>query len=86
MLKAVSIAVSTVFAILLVPVCQADWGNSGIGLVLAFGSAEVMMLIAFLLLLPRGTVDRNFLPDFFRAIAAGGGTGMFFWPFRRYLP
>jgi hypothetical protein len=37
------------------------------------------MLIVFLWLLPRGTVDRNVLLDFFRAIAAGCGAGTIFW-------
>ena len=70
--KLLSVAVSTGLAILLIPVCQARLGNGGIGSVLAFGSSEVLMLAAFLWLLPRGAVDRSALLDFLRAAAAAG--------------
>jgi hypothetical protein len=70
--------VSTVLAVVLIPVCQTRWGNGGIGLVLAFGAAEMMMLIAFLLLLPKGVLDRNNLMDVFRTLAAGSATILLF--------
>jgi O-antigen/teichoic acid export membrane protein len=74
--KALSVAVSTALALLLVPLCQARWGNGGIGLALAFGSSEVLMLAAYLRLIPRGVVDLSALPDFLRAATAAGGTVM----------
>jgi O-antigen/teichoic acid export membrane protein len=77
--KAVSVVASTAFAIVLIPICQTRWGNGGIGLVLAFGSVEMMMLIAFLLLLPRGVLDRNNLLDVFRTLIAGGGAILVLW-------
>jgi Polysaccharide biosynthesis C-terminal domain len=77
--KALSVAVSTGLAILLIPIFQACSGNGGIGLVLAFGSTEVLMLTAFLWLLPRGALDRSAQLDFLRAAAAAGGTVLIFW-------
>ena len=50
--KVLSIAVSTGLSIVLIPVCQARLGNGGVGSVLAFGSTEILMLAAFLWLLP----------------------------------
>jgi O-antigen/teichoic acid export membrane protein len=78
-IKALSVAVSTGLAILLIPVFQARLGNGGIGLGLAFGSTEVLMLTAFLWLLPRGALDRGALLDFLRAAAAASGTVLIFW-------
>jgi O-antigen/teichoic acid export membrane protein len=77
--KVLSIAVSTGLSIVLIPVCQARLGNGGVGSVLAFGSTEILMLAAFLWLLPRGAVDRSTLLDFLRAAAAAGGTVGIFW-------
>ena len=84
--KVLSIAVSMGLSILLIPVCQARLGNGGIGLVLAFGSSEVLMLTAFLWLLPRGAVDRSALLDFLRAAAAAGGTVVIFWALPSMTP
>lgn len=78
-IKIVSIGVSACISLLLIPLCQSRWGNGGIGLVLAFGAAEVMMLTAFLWLLPRGTLDRSALYDVFRAVFAAVCTGAIFW-------
>jgi O-antigen/teichoic acid export membrane protein len=72
--KALSVAVSTGLAIFLIPLCQTRLGNGGIGLVLALGSAEVLMLTAFLWLLPRGAVDSSVMLDFLRAAAGAGAT------------
>jgi O-antigen/teichoic acid export membrane protein len=46
--KALSVAVATALSVLLIPVYQSRLGNGGIGLVLAFGLTEIMMLTAFL--------------------------------------
>jgi len=77
--KVLSVAVSTGLNFLLIPLCQARLGNGGIGLILAFGSTEVLMLFGYLWLLPRGAVDRSALLDFLRAAAAAGGTVGIFW-------
>jgi hypothetical protein len=46
---------------------------------LAFGAGEVLMLIAYIHLLPRGAVDRNELLDLLRAATVAGGTAVIFW-------
>jgi O-antigen/teichoic acid export membrane protein len=74
LIKALSVGVSTGLALLLIPACQTTFGNGGIGLVLAFGSTEVLMLIAYLWLLPRGAIGRSALFDLVRAGVAAGGT------------
>jgi hypothetical protein len=73
-IKALSVAISTGLAIPLVILCQARLGNGGIGLVLAFGFTEVLMLTAFFRLLPHGAVDRGMLLDLLRAAATAGAT------------
>jgi O-antigen/teichoic acid export membrane protein len=79
LVKVLSVLVSTALNFLLIPLCQARLGNGGIGLILAFGSTEVLMLSGFLWLLPRGVVDRTALLDSLRAAAAAGGTLGIFW-------
>jgi O-antigen/teichoic acid export membrane protein len=85
-IKALSVAVSTGLAVLLIPICQVRFGNGGTGLVLAFGSTEVLMLTAFLWLLPRGAVDRSALLDFLRAAAVAAGTVLIFWALPSMTP
>jgi O-antigen/teichoic acid export membrane protein len=72
--KLLSVGLSTALAVLFVPFFQARSGNGGMGLVLAFGSTEVLMLGAMLWLAPRGAFDRGTLLDLGRAIACGVGT------------
>ncbi len=74
LVKLLSVGASTGLALLLVPVCQDRLGNGGVGLVLAFGSTEVLMLASFLLLLPRGSLDGATFLDFGRAVLSGAGT------------
>ena len=77
--KVLSVVVSTGLNFLLIPLCQARLGNGGIGLILAFGSTEILMLSGFLWLLPRGAVDHSAVLNFLRAAAAAGGTAGIFW-------
>jgi O-antigen/teichoic acid export membrane protein len=86
LVKAVAVAISTGLAFLLIPVCQTHLGNGGIGLALAFGSAEVLMLVAFLWLLPRGVMDLGGLLDCIRAAAAGAGTIALLWALPSMTP
>jgi O-antigen/teichoic acid export membrane protein len=72
--KFVNVMISTTLAVFLVPLFQARVGNGGLGLVLAFGTSEVVMLAAFLAVVPRGTLDRGTLLDVGRAILAAVGT------------
>jgi O-antigen/teichoic acid export membrane protein len=71
--KLLSVVVSTVLALLLVPVCQARWGNGGLGIVLGFSASELVMLVACAAVLPRGTLDRTTLFDVGRALLASAG-------------
>lgn len=60
--------------LLLVPFCQARFGNGGLGLVLAFGCGELVMVAIAMSLMPRSTLDRGLLLDLGRAVCAGAGT------------
>jgi O-antigen/teichoic acid export membrane protein len=84
--KALSVGVSTGLAILFIPLCQARFDNGGIGLVLAFGSSEVLMLTAFVWLLPRGAVYRGALVDFLRAATSAAGTIVIIWTLPTITP
>jgi O-antigen/teichoic acid export membrane protein len=79
LVKAVAVAMSTGLAFLLIPLFQVHFGNGGIGLAVAFGSTEVLMLVAFLWLLPRGVIDLSGLLDVIRAAAAAVGTLALLW-------
>lgn len=77
--KVLSVVMSTFLSILFIPLCQARWGNGGIGLVLAFGVSEILMTIGYVWLLPRGAVDRGALLHLLRAAVAVGGTVAIIW-------
>jgi O-antigen/teichoic acid export membrane protein len=72
--KLVSVAAGTVLGVVLVPVFQARLGNGAIGVVAAFGGAELVMIVAGLVLLPRGALARGVVVDMGRAIAAAAAT------------
>lgn len=74
MAKFASVGLSAALDFVLIPLCQTRLGNGGAGLVIAFGLSELTMLIAALLLLPRGTFDRQLSLDLARAILAGVGS------------
>lgn len=76
--KALSVTLSAGLALILIPMFQTRYGNGGIGLVAAFGATEIIMLIAYFLLLPRGMVAAGALLDIARAGVAAGGTVMLF--------
>lgn len=78
-IKFLTVVLSTALAILLIPICQDRFGNGGIGLALAFGSTELLMLIAFIWLLPRGVMNIGAFFDFLRAAAAAAGTMATLW-------
>jgi O-antigen/teichoic acid export membrane protein len=77
--KALSVVLTTGLDFLLIPICQSQFGDGAIGLVLAFAAGEVLMLTAYLWLLPRGALDRGALMDLLRAAAAACGTAVIFW-------
>jgi O-antigen/teichoic acid export membrane protein len=78
--KLASIVASSLLALVLVPLCQARFGNGGLGLVMAFGISEVVMVIALLALVPRGALDRDIVVDLGRVLLVGLGTmAVFHW-------
>ncbi len=72
--KVANVVLSTVLDLLLVPWCQARFGNGGIGLVVAFGASELLMFVGAILLLPRGGMGTTLFVDLARAIAVALGT------------
>jgi O-antigen/teichoic acid export membrane protein len=72
--KVAAILLTTSLDILLVPVCEARFGNGAIGVLLGFAAGEGVMVAAAVLLLPPGTLDRTFFHDLGRALVAGAGT------------
>jgi O-antigen/teichoic acid export membrane protein len=74
-----NILMSTILALVLVPVFQTHWGNGGLGIVVGIGAGEVFMLILFVAVLPPGTLDGRTLLDATRALLAGFGTFALFW-------
>jgi O-antigen/teichoic acid export membrane protein len=72
--KVLNIAVTTLLALWLVPACQARLGNGGLGLAIAAGVAEFIMLAAAVMILPKGSLAASLWLDLARAIAAGVGT------------
>lgn len=77
--KVLSVAVSTGLNFVVIPICQARLGNGGIGLVLDFGASEIVMIFAYLWLLPRGAIDRSTALNILRAAVAAVGTVTIFW-------
>jgi O-antigen/teichoic acid export membrane protein len=74
-----NILVSTVLALFLVPAFQAHWDNGGLGLVVAVGVGELLMLIAFAMVLPPRTLDKRTLLDAAGALLVSFGTLALFW-------
>lgn len=72
--KGAAIVVSTGTSILMVPFCQARFGDGAIGLLLGFAVGESLMVVAATALLPSGTLDRRSMWELGRALLAGGGT------------
>jgi O-antigen/teichoic acid export membrane protein len=77
--KFANIAVSTILALFLVPAFQVHWDNGGLGIVVAIGAGELFMLVTFVAVLPRGTLDGRTLRDAASAVLAGFGTFALFW-------
>jgi polysaccharide transporter, PST family len=71
--KLASVGVSITLALVLVPLCQQRFGNGGLGLAVAFGLSELVMLGGCWYQLPRGALGRDVLLDLGRALLAGAG-------------
>jgi O-antigen/teichoic acid export membrane protein len=78
-------AVATVATIpldvLLIPWCQATFGNGAIGGALSFVITELGMIVAGLVLLPPGSLDRSNVWSAARVLIAGGvmAAGVWWW-------
>jgi O-antigen/teichoic acid export membrane protein len=72
--KFIAVLVTTGLEFVLIPWCQRHLGNGGIGLMFSVAAGELTMVVAALVLIPRGTVDGRLLADLARGLAAGGGT------------
>jgi O-antigen/teichoic acid export membrane protein len=84
--KLICVVLNTGLAVLLIPYFEARFQNGGMGLVLAFGSTEIVMIMACLWLAPRGAFTPETLLDFVRALAAGAATLAVFWWFPAITP
>jgi PST family polysaccharide transporter len=72
--KVGNIVVSTILAVFLVPAFQTYWGNGGLGIVVALGLGELIMLVFFAMVIPSGTLDSRTLLDVAGALFASIGT------------
>lgn len=76
--KLLSVVASSGLALVFIPLCQARYGNGGLGVVAAFTVSEVVMLVACIAVLPRGALAIGELLDLGRAFVAGLGTWLLF--------
>jgi O-antigen/teichoic acid export membrane protein len=72
--KVLSIAVIAATEVVLIPYCQAHYGNGAIAVMLSFAVGELVMVAGSLYLLPKGTLHTSIAVDLLRALAAGAGT------------
>ena len=71
---ALKIAASAGLSLVLIPHFETAWHNGGMGLAIASGVSEVVVFVAAVLILPRGSLDPVLLSDLGRALVAGAGT------------
>ena len=79
--KVASVVVTTGLVFVLVPVCQAQFSNGGLGVMYAMIIGELLMLVPEAILIRRA-VDSHAVGDVFRSLAAGAATVLLF----RLLP
>jgi O-antigen/teichoic acid export membrane protein len=77
-IKLAAVIVTTGMAFLLIPAFQARYGNGGMGIMVAMGAGEVVVVTASILML-RETFDPHVLVDAARAMLAGAVTLVFMW-------
>ena len=84
--KILSIAVIAVLELLLIPYCQAHYGNGAIAVMVSFAVGELVMVAVAVSLLPRGTMHAGIVMDLVRALAAGFGTLLLMRPLAQISP
>jgi len=73
-LKLGAVCAGVAFDWLLIPWCQARYGNGGIGVVLAGIGSELVMLVGLFRWMPRGVIEARIFVDLGRSLLAGGAT------------
>lgn len=71
--KFAAVVITTGLALILIPLCQSRYGNGGIGVIIAMGVGEFLMVSAATLMV-RETLDRRMLVDLLRALLAASAT------------
>jgi O-antigen/teichoic acid export membrane protein len=71
--KVLSVVVTAVLVFVLVPICQARFGNGGLGAIYAMTLGEVLVLTASVVLV-REVVSASTVSDVFRSLIAGAAT------------
>lgn len=71
--KVVTIVITTGISLVLVPLCQAKFGNGGLGVMYALTIGELLMMLAATFLI-REVADRRMLVNVLRCLAAGAAT------------
>ena len=74
--KVLSVATSTALLFWLIPWFQANHGNGGIGVVVAFAVSEIIVFAGSLVLLPKGTFNPVVILDIGRALASAAITAL----------
>ena len=67
LVKMIAIAIGAAISWPLVGYCQSRFGNGAIGIAIAAGAVEILVVVAFASLLPRGAVSGAILLDLIRA-------------------
>jgi O-antigen/teichoic acid export membrane protein len=69
--KVLALAISAGLAYGLVPYTQRQLGNGAVGVIVAFGASEALMLVGYAILMPAGILERRLFADLLRACGAG---------------
>jgi O-antigen/teichoic acid export membrane protein len=84
--KIVSVIVMTMLEVFLIPLCQFRFHNGGIGVMWSFAGGELVMIVAGIYLMPRGTLNWSIALDLTRALIAGAGTLLILQALARVTP
>jgi PST family polysaccharide transporter len=68
--KVAAVIVTTGLELILIPLCQARFGNGGIGIMLAMAAGELLMVVAAMILI-RDAIDWHMMSDLLRGLASG---------------
>jgi len=77
LVKIISVAIATALAFILVPLCQARFGNGGVGVMYAMAAGELFAFIASWIVI-RDHVDGRAVGDMARGLLAGAATLLLF--------